>query len=84
MSGLARASAVRSSIRRPAGSCSVHSPAMSSKLLSLSQGVLRSGAAVAARHQGQILGDEVADAQVLFGLVDAGGVDHAARLPERP
>ena len=40
------------------------------------------GTAVAARHQGQILGDEVADAQVLFGFVDARGVDHAAGLPE--
>ena len=48
----------------------------------LEPGVAEQGAPVAARHQGQVLGDEVADAQVLFGLVDAGGVDHGARLPE--
>ena len=49
---------------------------MSSKRLTLSQGLLQQSTAVAARDEGQVLGDEVADAEVLFGLVDTGGVHH--------
>ena len=82
MRGLARARAVSSSIRRPAGSCSVHSPAMSSKRLTFEPRVAEQGAAVAPGDQGEVLGDEVADAEVLLGFVDAGGVHEGAGEPE--